>query len=77
MNKEIHMFMDVPIYLKETKNSSYEELFSSGRKDGIRTHDLLVPNQAHYQAVLLPEFSVTMTNHLGQKESFDQFHLNH
>jgi len=27
--------------------------------------------------VLLPEFSVTMTNHLGQKESFDQFHLNH
>ena len=26
-----------------------------GRKDGIRTHDLLVPNQAHYQAVLLPE----------------------
>lgn len=48
MNKEIHMFMDVPIYLKETKNSSYEELFSSGRKDGIRTHDLLVPNQARY-----------------------------
>ena len=30
-------------------------LFFNGRKDGIRTHDLLVPNQAHYQAVLLPE----------------------
>ncbi len=26
-----------------------------GRNDGIRTHDLLVPNQAHYQAVLRPE----------------------
>ena len=30
-------------------------LFQNGRKDGIRTHGLLVPNQAHYQAVLLPE----------------------
>ena len=26
-----------------------------GRSDGIRTHDLLVPNQAHYQTVPHPE----------------------
>ena len=30
-------------------------LFSCGRSDGIRTHDLLVPNQAHYQAVPHPD----------------------
>ena len=27
---------------------------SIGRNSGVRTHDLLVPNQAHYQAVLRP-----------------------
>ena len=26
----------------------------SGRNGGVRTRDLLVPNQAHYQAVLRP-----------------------
>ena len=30
-----------------------------GRNDGIRTHDLLVPNQTHYQAVLRPEMRST------------------
>ena len=30
-------------------------LVSSGRNDGIRTRDLLVPNQAHYQTVLRPD----------------------
>lgn len=26
-----------------------------GRNGGVRTRDLLVPNQAHYQAVLRPD----------------------
>ena len=30
-------------------------VFADGRNDGIRTHDLLVPNQTHYQAVLRPD----------------------
>ena len=35
------------------KNSiSFHNLIKSGRDDGIRTHDLLVPNQARYQAAL-------------------------
>ena len=34
-------------------------LLASGRNSGIRTHDLLVPNQAHYQAVLCPEVAIT------------------
>ena len=32
-----------------------DSLHFYGRSDGIRTHDLLVPNQAHYQAVPHPE----------------------
>ena len=31
--------------------------FLHGRNGGVRTRDLLVPNQAHYQAVLRPEAS--------------------
>ena len=33
----------------------YRHLCSSGRNGGVRTRDLLVPNQAHYQAVLRPD----------------------
>lgn len=32
----------------------YRCFFKDGRNGGIRTRDLLVPNQAHYQAVLRP-----------------------
>ena len=32
-----------------------------GRNDGIRTRDLLVPNQAHYQAMLRPENGKTIS----------------
>ena len=45
------------------KNPFNRGLMNSGRKDGIRTHDLLVPNQAHYQAVLLPvKNQITITD---------------
>ena len=43
---------------KKKHSTSMSALFLNGRKDGIRTHDLLVPNQAHYQAVLLPGLEV-------------------
>ena len=30
-------------------------ILHDGRNGGVRTRDLLVPNQAHYQAVLRPD----------------------
>lgn len=44
---------------------SYER--SNGRNGGIRTLDLLVPNQAHYQAVLRPD--VTAINYYNDFQS--------
>lgn len=45
----------------------------NGRKDGIRTHGLLVPNQAHYQAVLLPEILKIEKRHLIAFAQFIQY----
>ena len=51
-------------YLKEQENQLYNEKsletiknqgFLYGRSDGIRTHGLLVPNQARYQTSPHPE----------------------
>ena len=37
------------------KKTVFQLLFQNGREDRIRTCDLMVPNHAHYQAVLLLE----------------------
>ena len=34
-----------------------------GRSDGIRTHDLLVPNQARYQLRYTPKYLITVGRH--------------
>ena len=51
-------------YSTETKNPNASPirkvfgLFVCGRNEVIRTPDLLVPNQAHYQAVLHPDADI-------------------
>ena len=40
--------------LKCIKRKTGFHRFDYGRDDGIRTHDLFVPNEARYQAVLHP-----------------------
>ena len=44
-----------PIRRIKKANFSVGSIVLIGRNDGIRTHDLLVPNQTHYQAVLRPD----------------------
>ena len=39
----------------QKEEGGFRLLLLFGRSDGIRTHDLLVPNQAHYQTVPHPE----------------------
>ena len=49
---------DIPslsAWIKKSDKSKLVGFF--GRSDGIRTHDLLVPNQAHYQTVPHPVIS--------------------
>ena len=50
-----------PILIIDIIKTPSRGLLISGRKDGIRTHGLLVPNQAHYQAVLLPDIRNQIT----------------
>ena len=42
---------------QKTKGELIAPLWFFGRSDGIRTHGLLVPNQAHYQTVPHPDIS--------------------
>ena len=48
----------------------YHHSLFRGRKGGIRTRDLLVPNQARYQAALLPAIQ-------NRIEIVDHFRANH
>lgn len=41
----------------------------SGRESGIRTHDLLNPNQARYQATLPPDESLCSDSYRAQPDS--------
>ena len=45
------------------KNGSFDPFDFNGRDDGIRTHDLLHPIQAHYQAVLRPDWIAQLLYH--------------
>ena len=45
----------IPLHFTFDLGKRQREIWLSGRNEGIRTLDLLVPNQAHYQAVLRPE----------------------
>ena len=71
----------MPIKEKIANTYVSAKLNSNGRNGGIRTHDLLVPNQTHYQAVLRPEFSPYKSRRKllyvkNQRETSDLSYLN-
>ena len=58
----------MPALQKKHKKSSVHNIKSVmntryGRSDGIRTHDLLVPNQARYQLRYTPKYLITVGRH--------------
>ena len=63
----------VKIYRKQPK-TSYFDLFSAafGRSEVIRTPDLLVPNQALYQAEPHPEMCFVFYRHFALRFSFSE-----
>lgn len=61
--------------MKKARLSSFS--YTNGRNNGIRTHDLLVPNQAHYQAVLYPGKATEVAKIQKRISPFDWFLVNH
>ena len=54
-----------PLIMKKKEKAGTQGMpafFRDGRNDGVRTRDLLVPNQAHYQAVLRPVATGAVSN---------------
>ena len=54
-----------PFIMKKKEKAGTQGMpafFRDGRNDGVRTRDLLVPNQAHYQAVLRPVATGAVSN---------------
>ena len=58
-NSQANLVVDLngTAHFNQNKTGGKSLPFCFGRSDGIRTHDLLVPNQAHYQTVPHPVVS--------------------